>query len=186
MNFSTWHILNWKSIKSTNDLFAFQARQLKRKDENLNEANFRLRRLKKENKNLFDSNHQIRLKSFNAKNFVFAHDTKLNNRHDLKLTFKWFESFKIAKTISNKSTFMLSKLNETFIDETYANNRLKRWVQKEKSTTLERETIAKKNVDTNVNENNDKTSIASFFLDQSFVVILSSRSNYEYQNKEWM
>ena len=58
---------------------------------------------------------------------MLRHDIKLNNKHDLKLVFRWDEFFRIRKVDSIKKTYVLKKLNETRFDETYAENRLKRF-----------------------------------------------------------
>ena len=58
---------------------------------------------------------------------MLRHDIKLNNKHDFKLVFRWDESFKIRKVDSIKKIYVLKELNETRLDETYAENRLKRF-----------------------------------------------------------
>ena len=186
LDFPTWHILDWESVRSTGDLLALRARQLERRNEDLDEASLRLRRLREENKDLFDSSHQIRLRSLDIGDLVLAHDTKLDNRHDLKLAFKWLGPFRIAEAIPDKGTFMLSEPDGTPIGGTYAGSRLKRWVQREEPTALERKATAEENADTGVNEDNDRTSTASSFPDQPFAVVLPPRPDYEYQDRGWM
>ena len=56
---------------------------------------------------------------------MLRHDIKLDNKHDLKLVFRWNEFFKIREIDSIKKTYVLKELNETHFDETYAENRLK-------------------------------------------------------------
>ena len=58
---------------------------------------------------------------------MLRHDIKLNNKHDFKLIFRWNEFFKILKVDSIKKTYVLKELNETHFNETYAENRLKRF-----------------------------------------------------------
>ena len=58
---------------------------------------------------------------------MLQHDIKLNNKHDLKLIFRWNEFFKIREVDSIKETYVLKELNEARFDETYAENRLKRF-----------------------------------------------------------
>ena len=58
---------------------------------------------------------------------MLRHDIKFNNKHDLKLIFRWDEFFKIREIDSIKKTYVLKKLNEAHFDETYAENQLKRF-----------------------------------------------------------
>ena len=174
MNFLIWHLLNWNFVRTIENLLILRARQLQRRDENLIEVNLRLRRLRKQNKNLFDDKHQLRLNSLKIKDLIFAHDIKLNNRHDLKLTFKWLRLFRIAKTILDKDYFELKKLNETSISRTYVDNRLKRYSNREFF-----------DIEKSMNDvDDDKTSTTFFFLNHSFALMLSSRLDFEYQEIE--
>ena len=56
---------------------------------------------------------------------MLRHDIKLDNKHDLKLIFRWNESFKVRKADSVKKIYILKKMNETRLNETYAGNWLK-------------------------------------------------------------
>ena len=65
-----------------------RAKQLQRRDEDLEEAALHLRRMREQNKELFDDKHQLRKISLNADDLMLRHDIKLDNRHDLKLIFR--------------------------------------------------------------------------------------------------
>ena len=58
---------------------------------------------------------------------MLQHDIKLDNKHDLKLIFRWNESFRMRKADSVKKIYVLKKMNEIRLNETYAENRLKRF-----------------------------------------------------------
>ena len=58
---------------------------------------------------------------------MLRYDIKLNNKHDLKLIFHWDEFFKVREIDSIKRIYVLKELNEAYFDETYAENRLKRF-----------------------------------------------------------
>ena len=58
---------------------------------------------------------------------MLRHDIKLNNKHDLKFVFRWDELFRIWEVDSIKRIYVLKELNEARLDETYAENQLKRF-----------------------------------------------------------
>ena len=65
-----------------------RARQLKKKDEDLEETALHLRKMKKQNKEFFDDKHQLRRIFLNVNDLMLRHDIKLDNKHDLKLIFR--------------------------------------------------------------------------------------------------
>ena len=83
--------------------------------------------MKEQNKEFFDDKHQLRRIFLNVNDLMLRHDIKLNNKHDLKLVFRWDELFKVRKIDSIKRTYVLKELNEVRFDETYVENRLKRF-----------------------------------------------------------
>ena len=58
---------------------------------------------------------------------MLRHDIKLDNKHDLKLIFQWNESFRMREADSIKKIYILKKMNEARLNETYVENRLKRF-----------------------------------------------------------
>ena len=102
-----------------------RARQLKKKNKNLEKTTLHFRKMKKQNKEFFDDKHQLRRIFLNVNDLMLRHDIKLDNKHDLKLIFRWNESFKMRKVDSIKKIYVLKKMNEARLNETYAENRLK-------------------------------------------------------------
>ena len=86
--------------------------------------------MRKQNKELFDDKHQLQKISLNADDLMLKHDIKLDNKHDLKFVFRWNESFRIQRANSMKDIYILKEMNETRLERTYANNRLKRFKTK--------------------------------------------------------
>ena len=148
IEYSIWHIMNWNKIRSTEDLLAMRVKQFQRRDENFEEAALHLRRMRKQNKKLFNDKHQLWKISLNADNLMLRHDIKLNNKHDLKLVFRWDGSFRIQRANPMKDIHTLKKMNGTRLEKTYANNRLKRFKTKnaEDSSTRQIETYEMLNV----------------------------------------
>ena len=122
-----WHMMNWNKIQSIEDLLILRARQLKKRNENFEKTTLHLRRMKEQNKEFFDDKHQLRWVFLSVNDLMLRHDIKLNNKHDFKLIFRWDELFRIREVDSIKKTYVLKELNETRFDETYAENRLKRF-----------------------------------------------------------
>ena len=58
---------------------------------------------------------------------MLRYDIKFDNKHDFKLVFRWDESFKMRKIDSIKEIYVLKKMNKIRLNETYAENRLKRF-----------------------------------------------------------
>ena len=58
---------------------------------------------------------------------MLRHDIKLNIKHDFKLVFRWNEFFRIREVDLIQKIYVFKELNEAHFDETYAENRLKRF-----------------------------------------------------------
>ena len=56
---------------------------------------------------------------------MLKHNIKLNNKYDLKLVFRWDESFRIQRADPIKYIYILKEINETRLEKIYADNRLK-------------------------------------------------------------
>ena len=110
---------------------ALRARQLERRDEDLKEAALHLRRMREQNKELFDDKHQLRRIPLDVGDLMLRHDTKLDNRHDLKLAFRWNGPFRVREADPVKGTYVLEEMDGARLDETYAGNRLKRFRTRE-------------------------------------------------------
>ena len=102
-----------------------------------------LRKMKKQNKKFFNDKHQLRRIFLNVNDLMLRHDIKFNNKHDLKLIFRWNESFKMRKTDSIKKIYVLKKMNKTHLNETYAENRLKCF----KTRKMRTENVKEKKID---------------------------------------
>ena len=123
-------MMNWNKIQSIKDLLTMCARQFQKRNENLKKVVLHLKRMKKQNKKLFDDEYQLRKIFLNADDLMLKHDIKLDNKHDLKLIFRWDESFRIQRANSIKEIFILKEMNKTRRKRTYAGNRLKQFKTK--------------------------------------------------------
>ena len=101
-----------------------------------------LRKMRKQNKEFFNDKHQLRQIFLNINNLMLRHNIKLDNKHDLKLIFWWNESFKMREIDSIKKTYVLKKMNEVRLNETYIENRLKRFkIRKMRAENIKEEKI---------------------------------------------
>ena len=137
-----WHMMNWSKIQNIENFLILRARQLKKKNENFEKTTLYFRRMRKQNKEFFDDKHQLRRLFLNVNNLMLRHDIKLDNKHDLKLIFRWNESFKMREADSIKKIYVLKKMNEARLNETYAENRLKRF----KTRKMRVENVEKKEI----------------------------------------
>ena len=78
MDLPTWRSLPWDQVQSTADLLAMRARQLQRRDEDIEEAALYLRRSREQDKEEFDARKRLLTKGLNVGDLVLLHDTKLN------------------------------------------------------------------------------------------------------------
>ena len=76
----------------------------------------------------------------NADDLMLKHDIKFDNRHDLKFVFRWNELFRIQRANSIKNIYILKETNETHLERTYADNRLKRFKIKNVENLLTKQT----------------------------------------------
>jgi hypothetical protein len=65
LKISIWRILSWQKIHIIEDLLTMRARQLQKRDENMNEAGNLLKRMRKQNKKYFDLKHFVTNKDIN-------------------------------------------------------------------------------------------------------------------------
>ena len=122
-----WHMMNWSKIQNIEDFLILRARQLKRKNENFEKTTLHLRKMRKQNKKFFDDKHQLRRILLNMNNLMLRYNIKLDNKHDLKLIFRWNKLFRMRKVDLIKKIYVLKKINEVRLNETYVGNRLKRF-----------------------------------------------------------
>jgi uncharacterized protein YqgQ len=128
-----WRILFWQEIHIIEDLLTMRARQLQRKDENMNEARNLLKRMRKQDKKYFDSKHFTTNKDINKNDFVLLHDIQHENDRSInrKLKYRWRKSFRVKEIIQNKKIYFLQKLDEIDLIKIFVENEIKKFHQKQ-------------------------------------------------------
>jgi hypothetical protein len=59
LDITTWSVMNWDEVSSTEDLIAMRARALERRIEDLEEAAAHLNRIRRLGKEAFDRRHNL-------------------------------------------------------------------------------------------------------------------------------
>ncbi len=103
----TWRILPWDKIHSTADLSAVYARQLQRRDEDLEKAKFHDQRIRLEGKKRHDLQNGIRQKELAIESTVLLHDTRRQKDMSQMLSFKRLGPYRICDMIKDKDTYEL-------------------------------------------------------------------------------
>jgi hypothetical protein len=128
-----WRILSWQKIHIIEDLLTMRARQLQRRNENMNETKNLLKRIRKQDKKYFNSKHFVTNKKINKNDFVLFHDIQHENDRNInrKLKYKWRRSFRVKKVIQNKKIYFLQKLDEIDLIKIFVENRIKKFHQRQ-------------------------------------------------------
>ena len=123
----TWRILPWGDIHTTSDLLAMRARQLQRRDQDLEEAVLHLQRMRLEGKERHDEKHGIRNEELAIGSIVLLHDTRREKDMSQKLAFKWLGPYRIHDAVKEKGTYLLEELDGSRLAGTFAGDRLKKF-----------------------------------------------------------
>lgn len=122
----TWKILSWDNVHTINDLLAIRARQLQRRDEDLEETVLYLQRMRIEGKERHDEKHGI-WEELAIGSIVLLHNTRCEKNMSQKLAFKWLGPYRIYNAVEGKETYMLEKLDGSHLAGTLVGDRLKKF-----------------------------------------------------------
>ena len=103
-----------------------RARQLQRRDDDLEEATLHLQRMQLEGKERHDEKHGIRHEELAPGDIVLLHDTRRKKNMSRKLAFKWLGPYQIHNSVKDKGTYMLEELDGSRLAGTFASDRLKK------------------------------------------------------------
>ncbi len=133
LEISIWRIFSWQEIHIIEDLLIMRARQLQRRDENMNEVRNLLKRMRKQDKKYFDSKHFTTNKDINKNDLVLLHDTQHENDRNInrKFKYRWRRSFRIKEIIQDKRIYLLQKLDEIDLAEIFVENKIKKFHQRQ-------------------------------------------------------
>jgi hypothetical protein len=164
-----WRILSWQKIHIIENLLTMRTRQLKKRNENMNEARNLLKRMQKQKKKYFDSKHFATNKDINKNDLVLLHDIQYENDRSInrKLKYKWRKSFRIKEIIQHKEIYFLQKLDEIDLIEIFVENKIKKIHQKQ---NLKISSSASSNSIMNDHEFIDENDVMKKIFDSQFLM----------------
>ena len=117
---------------------------------------------------------------------MLRHDIKFNNKHDFKLIFRWNESFRMREADSIKKIYVLKKMNEIRLNETYAENRLKHFrIRKMRAENAEKKEINLTKSLKDVEEFKEMIEIAEKNFEENFEMKKENFDQIEKLKKDW-
>ena len=131
--FPTWRTLGWDEVHDRSKLLELRARQIEMRDEDLEESRLKKNRRRAEGQEYFDATHQIRKSPIKEEDLVLAYDVKLidqDKSRNTKLLYRWLGPYRIRKADQLKGSYVLEELDGTLVKRTYAGNRLKKFVKR--------------------------------------------------------
>jgi hypothetical protein len=129
----TWQTLPWAAVRMTEDLIELRARQIDRRNEDVEEAKARLIRMREAANERWEDEHAERLrdKSLEIGDLVLLHHTKVAKDFGGKLSFVWLGPYRIREVLLSRQsnlpigTYLLEELDGTAIKTAIHGDRLK-------------------------------------------------------------
>ena len=129
----TWQTLPWTTVRSTDELVAMRARQIKRRDVDVDEARAHLQRMRLQGKEHYDKIKNLIKDPPQKDDLVLLHDTKAKKTRSAKLKFRWSGPYRVRDVINEKGTYFLEELDGTPFRKNFHGNRIKRFWARDKS-----------------------------------------------------
>jgi transposase InsO family protein len=151
LQLSTWQMLHdTKTVPRTPaELLALRVHQLTAHKSDVDAAVENLKKSRLANKTWFDKNKRLRPETapINKGDLVLLHDTRLDNQHTDKLADRWGGPY-LVKRVLDGGAYVLTELDGSRLEGSYAGNRLKRYWARD--PTDENEDAPATNKDKNV------------------------------------
>ena len=129
LEFPTWLIHDWSAVKTTEDLLAYRAIQLSRRDCDLEEAALRLRRMRLENQETFDDEKAVREKPLEIGDTVllFRSQDAGDRSTATQAKNRWSGPYRIHQVDSSKGNYGLAEMDGSVMRKPVAGHRLRRY-----------------------------------------------------------
>jgi len=134
----TWQTLPWNTVRERPDLISMRARQIERRDEDIEEAMAHLQRMRIQGKEQYDRMRDLTKDPPKKEDLVLLHNSKLNTSYSAKLKFRWSGPYRVKEIINDKGTYKLEELDGTPLKHPVHGNRLKKfWLRDESFRVVE-------------------------------------------------
>ena len=120
-------MVDWRRVKTKEQLLAARARQLERREENLTTAAKRLKANRMANKQFFDNRRRKRQGILTKGDMVLLYNSRLDKQWSKKLDNRWSGPYLIVEVKKTRGTYLLSELDGTIMDGVFPGERLKRF-----------------------------------------------------------
>ncbi|KIL54364.1 hypothetical protein M378DRAFT_42339, partial [Amanita muscaria Koide BX008] len=126
INDRTWELLDWQSVKTTEELIALRARQLAKREKELAIALEQQKEVRKKAVDDFNRRYEKQLVSndFDIGTWVLVHETWLDGQKGNKGALRWSGPFVVHAKYNNK-TYRLREIDGTVKRDTVDKHRLK-------------------------------------------------------------
>lgn len=113
LEYRTFGILHWGSVKTREELLAMRALALERMAGTVEEGLLRQERLKQETKDYFDRRHDADTRVFKVGDLVLMYLSENSSSHDKKLFFRWKGPYRINEVLFDGASYRLEEMDGT-------------------------------------------------------------------------
>jgi len=153
----TWQTLPWNTVRTRADLLAMRARQIERRNQDIEEARAHLQRMRIQGKEYYDRMKRLVKETPKVGDLVLLHDTEREKSYvpQDKKGYRWQGPYRVREVIPNKGSYFLEELDGTPMTDPIHGHRLKRfWLRDPRFNVNDEEDNGS---DQDDHENNDDT-----------------------------
>ena len=121
----TWNTAHWVDITDTQTLLAVRARQLERRQDDLDAARRALEESRAADKRRHDEKEPLHPQPFINGDLVLLHETRWESSHSSKLSRRWTGPYRVIDCKANTGTYQLAELDGTTLKDYQPGSRLK-------------------------------------------------------------
>ncbi|KAF8418390.1 hypothetical protein EV426DRAFT_707510 [Tirmania nivea] len=148
----SWATVNWDKVKSRKELLAARARQLDRREDDIEEARKKIRESRGRNKAYFDKNGREKQENLEIGDMVLLYNSDLDKQWSQKLKNKWNGPYKIRGIREDRGTYLLEGLDSTEMKGIYAGDRIKSFFVRHGVEVEDKELVEEEDNDAGGNE----------------------------------
>ena len=127
LEITSWNALNWEDVRTTADLLTLRAKQLERRDEDLEGVTARLQRMREKSAENKDWLENATDSEFKEGDLVLLYNSRYEGDRSIvrKLAFWWLGPFKVIEANNEKGYYRIAELDGTTKQGTISGRRLK-------------------------------------------------------------